>query len=54
MNFITILKIIALFGILIFSFLFAILPVKWERFRKAPIALSVANAFSGGLFITAG
>jgi zinc transporter 1/2/3 len=50
----TIYKIAALVGIFIITFAFAVFPVCYKKFRTSNFWLGVANAFSGGLFLSAG
>lgn len=40
-------------GIFFVALLFALLPLCWEKFRTSKTVLSIANAFSGGLFLAA-
>ena len=50
----TLYKWIMFVTILIVTFIFAILPVVWKKFRGSEFWLSMANSFSGGLFLACG
>ena len=45
------LKLVFIVAVFAESILFGIIPQKWRRCRKNDNILSVANAFSGGVFL---
>jgi len=46
--------IMAMIVIFVMSIVFGFTPIVWKKFRLSPYALSVANTFSAGLFMTLG
>jgi hypothetical protein len=46
-----ILKVCFIFIILIVTFIAGIIPQKWKKCRKNEEILSIANTFSGGVFL---
>lgn len=47
-----ILKVCFIFFVFFLTIGSGMLPVKWPAFRNSPTVLGIANAFSGGLFLS--